>query len=83
MSISEQLLTNQAMAETTLFFSPVDRDLIRTQDAQGRPMGVYIKKKPGCQVLPNGDVVFHFWAPAAKSVEVAGNGGTMGTTATR
>jgi enterochelin esterase-like enzyme len=80
MSISEQLLTNQAMAESTLFFSPVDRDLIRTQDAQGRPMGVYLKKKPGCQVLPNGDVVFHFWAPEAKSVEVAGNGGTMGTT---
>lgn len=79
MNMKKEIVENQALHAHALFFDPVDRDLIFDTDPEGRPMGRYSKKYPGVQVLENGDAVFHFYAPDAKSVQVAGIGGTMGT----
>ena len=76
--IDEKILQNQALASHALFFDPVNRDLERYNDEKGRPMGRYTEKAPGVRVLPDGSAVFTVDAPHAKTVEVAGIGGTMG-----
>jgi enterochelin esterase-like enzyme len=78
MNLKKEIIENQALHEHALFFDPVDRDLVFASDEAGRPMGKYVKKHPGVEVKPNGDAVFYYHAPNAKSVQVAGIGGTMG-----
>lgn len=78
MKIKKEIIENQALREHALFFDPVDRDLVLATDEKGRPMGRYIKKHPGVEVLENGDAVFYDYAPNATTVQVAGIGGTMG-----
>jgi enterochelin esterase-like enzyme len=79
MDMKKEIIENQALHEHALFFDPVDRDLVFASDEAGRPMGKYVKKHPGVEVKPNGDAVFSYHAPNAKSVQVAGIGGTMGS----
>ncbi len=60
-----------------LMFDPVNRRFDVFADEDGTVRGHYIMIKPGVRVLENGDVEFNFYAPGARSVEVAGCGGRM------
>ncbi len=75
--IRKEILENQALTAHGLFFDDPHRDLIREEDAQGRPNGRYIDLPKGVEVLENGDVKFAFHAPDAKSVSVSGAGGSF------
>lgn len=79
MNIQKEIIDNQTLHSHALFFDPVEKDLVLASDEKGRPMGRYVPKPTGVQVLENGDVIFRYYAPNAKSVQVAGIGGTMGT----
>lgn len=61
-----------------LFFDPINKIAAVKNSGEGYT-GLYYKDvKPGVQVLENGDAKFTFYAPNAKSVQVAGIGGYMG-----
>lgn len=66
---------NQSLSSHTLFFDPVNRKVDWSRVDSGLNMIPYVEEKPGVLVLENGDVVFHFFAPDADSVEVANLGG--------
>ena len=76
--IKKEILNNQALTSSSVFFDDVNRDIRRYADEEGNLKGEYIKKPKGVEILENGDVIFRFIAPNAKEVEVAGIGGTMG-----
>lgn len=78
MSLKKEIVENQVLHEHALFFDPVDRDIVLATDDAGNPMGKYVHKHAGVQISANGDAVFYYHAPNAKSVQVAGIGGTMG-----
>ena len=63
---------NQAYREFALFFTPAN---LKMTLSAGGPR--HILEKDGVEVLDNGDVIFNYYAPDAKSVEVAGIGGAM------
>lgn len=73
--IRSEMLSNQALTAHALFFDDVHRNLKLANDAAGRPAGKYVPIPSGTEVLPNGDVRFSYYAPDAKSVQVAGVGG--------
>ena len=79
MNIKKEIIDNQTLRSHALFFDPVEKDLVLDWDKEGRPMGRYVPKHTGVEVKENGDAVFYYYAPNAKSVQVAGIGGTMGT----
>jgi hypothetical protein len=73
--IRNEILENQALTESALFFDDVHKKLIFASDANGRPAGKYKDIPQGAKVMPNGDVYFSYYAPDAKCVEVTGIGG--------
>ena len=73
--IRDEILNNQALKSSALFFDEVYKTLVFDNDAQGRPMGYFCDVPEGVKVLPNGDVYFSYYAPDAKTVEVTGIGG--------
>lgn len=73
--LKKEMLENQALSAHALFFDDVHRNLILATDAEGRPAGKYAVIPSGVRVHENGDVTFSFFAPDAKSVQVAGLGG--------
>lgn len=73
--IRKEMLSNQALSAHALFFDDVHRNLIFARDKDNRPAGRYAIIPEGCHVHENGDVTFSFYAPDAKSVQVAGLGG--------
>ncbi len=78
--IKKEILHNQALNSHALFFDPVNKDLILATDEKGNPAGKYIDKPRGVVVDEEGVAHFTFFAPNAKTVEVAGIGGTFGNT---
>ena len=73
--IRDEILNNQALTGSALFFDEVYKTLVFDNDEQGRPMGYFCDVPEGAKVLPNGDVFFSYYAPDAKTVEVTGIGG--------
>ena len=73
--IRDEILNNQALTGSALFFDEVYKTLVFDNDAQGRPMGYFVNVPEGAKVLANGDVYFSYYAPDAKTVEVTGIGG--------
>lgn len=72
--IPDSILKNQANQMHTLQFDPLGRNASFADD------GIHFHwEKPGVEVNADGSVTFRFEAPEAKSVEVAGIGGSMGT----
>lgn len=78
--IKKEIIQNQTLNSHALFFQPVNKDLIRVTDENGNPAGRYIEKPQGVTVDEEGTAHFTFFAPNARTVEVAGIGGTFGTT---
>ena len=74
MSYSE-LIQNQALTMHALNYDCINRrfDIFAAPGESVR--GHYVMIKPGVRLLENGDVEFNFYAPEAKTVEVAGCGG--------
>lgn len=77
--IKKEIIQNQALNSHALFFHPVNKDLVLATDKNGNPAGKYADKPQGVIVDEEGTAHFTFFAPHAKSVEVAGIGGTFGT----
>ena len=61
--IKKEILNNQALTSSSVFFDDVNRDIRRYADEEGNLKGEYIKKPKGVEVLENGDVIFRFIAP--------------------
>ena len=80
MKIDSKILSNQALNANPLIFDPTNRDLVMKIDKNGVPCGEYKVQPQGVIVHENGDVTFNYFSKVAKSVEVAGIGGTMGNT---
>ena len=76
MKFYEQL-ENQALTMHALNFDSVNRRFDIYADPGEKVRGHYVMVKPGVKVLENGDVEFNFYAPEARTVEVAGCGGRM------
>lgn len=74
---------NQACDEHFLAFDPlnmkVSNDPEHDPSKEGLDSMFYIPQEIGVLVQENGDVDFSYYAPNAECVEVAGNGGKMGT----
>ncbi|MBR5045806.1 MAG: hypothetical protein IKX72_04090, partial [Oscillospiraceae bacterium] len=68
--IRKEILENQALKAHALFWDDPHRDLTRSN-------GTYYDLPKGVEVLENGDVNFAYNAPDAKSVQVAGTGGSF------
>ena len=75
--LRKELLNNQALTEHALFFDDPHRELIRENDANGRPNGRFITIPKGVEVKANGDVEFAYHAPDAKQVQISGAGGSF------
>ncbi|NMA37743.1 MAG: enterochelin esterase, partial [Papillibacter sp.] len=73
--LKKEMLKNQALGAHALFFDDVHRNLVLATDKDGNPAGRFAFIPEACKVLENGDVTFSFFAPNAKSVQVAGLGG--------
>lgn len=74
-------LQNQIIPSHLLFFDPFYKDVQIPPDIpreKGYLFMHYTDRKPGVDVLGNGKVTFHFYAPEASCVEIAGIGGGMG-----
>ena len=63
-----------------LFFDPLNKVAVIDKKGSEMPSIRYVDVKPGIRVYENGDTEFTFYAPDAKSVQVAGIGGFMGKT---
>lgn len=70
-------IINQAYREFGLFFNPAYLKMRLYTDEKGNTGPRHCPEKEGVRILENGDVEFNFYAPDAKSVEVAGLGGAM------
>lgn len=68
---------NQAVTMQPLFFDPIGKKVV-LEMRDGREYLYYVEDRPGVEVQENGDVIFSMYAPEAKTVEVAGIGGSMG-----
>ena len=77
--IEKSIAENQTLNSHMLFFDPINK-VAEVEFDPGFKNGKlrYVDVKPGVRVLENGDVEFNFFAPNAKSVQVAGIGGYMG-----
>ena len=73
----EEMIKNQALSMHALMFDSVNRRFDIYADPGEEIRGHYVMVKPGVRLLPNGDVEFNFYAPNARTVEVAGCGGRM------
>ncbi len=88
--MNKELLKNQALRAQMLFFDPPEkwgtfkRPPKPPEQTEGKKRSPFFGEKPvieiepiepGVKVLENGDVRFRFFAPEAKTVEVAGIGG--------
>lgn len=71
---------NQTLNSHMLFFDPIHQVADIRADSGGGYSGIYYRNvKPGVQVTAPGTAEFTFYAPEAKSVQVAGIGGYMGS----
>jgi len=86
--MKKEILENQILRSQMLFFDPPEKRVVfkgpfpTGQGGRRRPMFSgemppmeVVDVDPNVKVLENGDVVFRFYAPEAKKVEVAGLGG--------
>lgn len=71
--MKKEIIENQALNQHILFFDPVNVKV----EADGINPPKHFDEKQGVIVYENGDVEFNFYAPNAKSVRVAGAGGSM------
>lgn len=71
-----QLNSNQALTMHPLFFDPIYKS-VEWGDINGKKTIIYKDDPWGVQVQENGDVTFQMFAPEAKTVEVAGFGGSF------
>ncbi|TYP76843.1 alpha/beta hydrolase-fold protein [Paenibacillus methanolicus] len=69
------LRLNQALHAHALFFDPILRKVDWSQVDSELNKVPYVEEKPGVSVTEDGDVVFHYFAPDAQSVQVAHLGG--------
>jgi len=72
----QEIINNQALNQHMLFFDPLNKKLA-FGERDGKRYMEYVDEKQGIKVLDFGKVEFNFIAPDAKSVEVAGWGGSM------
>ncbi|HEX2945393.1 MAG TPA: alpha/beta hydrolase-fold protein [Clostridia bacterium] len=72
--LKKDMLENQALTAHALLFDDVHGNLLSAEDKDGCPASKYETIPKGCQLHENGDVTFSFFAPDAKSVQVAGLG---------
>jgi enterochelin esterase-like enzyme len=75
--LRKEIIENQALSSHALFFDDVNRNLVLASDSEGRPMGKYAVIPKGVQLHENGDVTLSYFAPNAKTVQVAGIGGAF------
>ncbi len=68
---------NQAYTMHPLFFDPIGKKA-HFEEKDGKVSIGYVDDRPGVVVEENGDVTFNFYAPQARTVEVAGITGSMG-----
>ncbi len=74
-------IQNQIIPSHMLFFDPFNKEAQIARDIsqkKGYQSIHYVDRLPGIDVHGNGRVTFHFYAPDASQVEVAGIGGGMG-----
>ena len=69
-------MKNQTVESHPLFFDPLNKKVAHFDKAGMAQMG-YVDQRPAVAVLENGDVEFCFYAPQAKTVQVAGVSGTF------
>lgn len=74
--MQRKIVQNQSIDSHMLFFDPPYK-VAKFATEDGRLKIWYENEKKGVQVHENGDVEFNFYAPDAKSVQVAGLGGGM------
>lgn len=67
---------NQAVTMYPLFFDPIYKQA-QFSEKDGKLSVCYCEDRAGVWVAENGDATFSMYAPEAKSVEVAGLGGSM------
>lgn len=70
---------NEALESHAVFFDPAYLQMRMHKDGQGRFGPRHVDGEPGVKVEENGDVTFCFYAPEAKSMEVAGFGNSAMT----
>ncbi|GMK41522.1 hypothetical protein PCCS19_45790 [Paenibacillus sp. CCS19] len=63
---------NQALYSHALFFDPLDRKVEWSKIDRNLNRIPYAKEEKGAQALEDGGIRFHFFAPAANAVKVAG-----------
>ena len=73
--MKKELLDNQALYQHMLYFDPVNQKRIPGLDHRVR--NEKFSNFPGARTLPDGRVEITYYAPDAKTVEVAGIGGSM------
>lgn len=67
---------NQALTLNPVFFDPINKKA-RIEVREGKRFIDYEEAKGAVEVLENGDVIFRFYAPEARKVEVAGISGSF------
>jgi hypothetical protein len=72
----EEIIGNQALNQHMLFFDPLNKRVQREMK-DGKPYMYYVDVRPGVKILDYGVAQFNFQATEAKSVQVAGWGGSM------
>jgi enterochelin esterase-like enzyme len=78
MLLKKTIAENQTLNSHMLFFDPINKVVAAKKGKEGYAALYYKPVKPGVRVTENGDAEFTFYAPNAKSVQVAGIGGYMG-----
>ncbi len=78
--MKKEIVENQTLNSHMLFFDPLNKVAVIDRKGSEMPSIRYVDVKPGIRVYENGDTEFTFYAPDAKSVQVAGIGGFMGKT---
>lgn len=71
------IIKNQAATCHPLFFDPLNMKTSFTVDEEGKRKMSYVRDRVGVTVYDNGEVEFCYYAPGAKSVQVAGISGSM------
>lgn len=70
-------LKNQAVTSHPLFFDPLNMKISFTKGEDGKAKMAYVREREAVTVYDNGEVEFCYYAPGAKSVQVAGMSGSM------
>jgi 1,4-alpha-glucan branching enzyme len=73
----DEIRMNQAITQSIMSFDPNRRKYRFSSEEGGRRYGQWYEVKPGIELSSDGKVIFHYYAPEAKRIEVVGLGGSM------